>query len=369
MTSRTRIILIFWALGILALSGAAYWFFFIQSFSLAIPSPSTNQHEVNTLPAEIIYGSSAYEEIRTYKALGETAKVKELFEGMQQLYAPGTAERAIVDYDYGFYMMFSTEEAEEGITMLKGLAADEAVNPLTRAFAMEALGRATLTFGNAPATTVIFSTEPYSTIRASASTTYLATIGIFKAAVEIQPTAIAALRIAQYHSYVLHSHGATLTEEEKQMRREEYQTYMNIADAQMRLIEGKVAFAQYLADFYVTKAYTLSLMYFAKEHVDQSQVEELYRKAIALAQGSEQVFGIFNYAAFLSRTETETPEAVDALVAQLEQVPLVRRKLFNAYVANALRNQTGAYEDILRLRAYSPAFESYVEQLNIDVAS
>ncbi len=369
MSSRLRNIIVIWVALLLLAIGALYWFVYIRGVSFDANVPSREETpSISTTPAEQLYQSTAYEEIRAYKALGEVGKVRELFTGLQRNYATGTPERQVIDYDFAFYVAFSTGDPSEGIAMLQTIATDTTYNELTRALAMETLGRVAFTYGNASISAKIFDREPFSALFEGSYTA--AVYKLFEQAVDVYPTAIAALRTAQARSNALSAGKDTLSDEAKQTLRDEYQKYMTIADREATILAERPLYNSYLADYYSTKGATVATMYFAGESVFPEEVAELYKKSIALSQGSEQVFALFNYAVFLSKTDTSTQEEVDGLVARITETPVRTRRLFEAGIKNSLVDQKGNYADIVGLMAYSPAFKAYVEGVTkSDVAS
>jgi len=366
MNNRLRFILFFWVTLLLAGSGAAYWYLFIKGDVGTSPATSELPAANPYMDAELLSNSTAYEEIRAYTSLGDFGKVSELYGELKNMYATGSPERNVVDYDYAFFLTFPSGKPMEGILLLKEIVKNEQdYHALTRALAVETLGRAVDGFGDPAVTAYIFEGEPLGELLAQAGGDVSVALELlYEDSFRLHPTPRAAARIAQAKAQQLYEEEASLSEEEKEMLRNEFDAAVAQGDESAGLLENFSGFNEYVGSYNGLKALASATRFYAEaDPSDRVDADIFFKKAIQLTQGSTQVFYFYNYALFLSKADG-TPEEIEAVTARIIAAPARSRQLFETNMRNVLANDgTAAHADLTELMTSSPTFQTYIGQL------
>lgn len=366
MNNRLRLVLFFWIALLLVGCGVAYWYLFIQSDKgapvITDGSPVVNPY----IDAELLSHSTAYEEIKAYTSLGDFRKVDELYGELKNTYATGTSERNIIDFDHAFFTTFPYGKPKEGVSLLKDIVNNETdYNSLTRAFALETLGRAVGGFSDPAVTASIFEGEPLAALLAQADgNTAVALEFLYEESLRLHATPRAAARVAQTKAQRLYEGKDVLSVEEREALRKEFDAVVAQGDESASLVENFAGFNDYVGSYNGLKALAFATRYYAEATTaDRAFADTFFKKAIELTQGSTQVFYFYNYALFLSKTDGTTEE-IDAMVARIIGAPVRSRTLFETNMRNVRAHEgTVEHVDLTELMTSSAAFQTYIEQL------
>lgn len=368
MTKRFYTILAVWADLLACAAAAAYWYISSYRPEIIIGNPNVETDPIGDpfFKSEELMRSTAYQEIGSFLAAGNTEKVNDIYLDLKGTYATGTPERDVIDLDHAFFTTFSYAKPLEGVEMLKSIVIDVSeYDPTTRALAIEALSRAVSTYESAEVTSAVFAGEPFSTKFSIASNSAsAATIFLFEEAMKVRPTPLASARVAQEKARLLSTQKDVLSADEAQVLRDQFIDAMALADSSAEVIEGRTGFGDYLGIVNLAKGNAYALAFYGQmRESDKAQADAFFRKSIQLSQGTSQTFALYGYAIFLMRIEAPLAD-VESVIARLTQLPSHDRRLINEHFVNSYENTEAArHGSIIALMAYSPMFNTYVLNL------
>lgn len=366
MNKNTYTVLI---LGLVVFFGIAYvgWKYYQQVKDIP-PALTVEQVEEIKYDAGSRFSSENPEYARglEYLSAGDYDSAVGQLKLLQAQFPRNSSERNIIDYSIGVFLAFAPEKQKEAIDTFVGIVTDSAsYNPITRALAIEAIGRTYATTFSDSILAYIF-TDPYfkGYLNTANGDYALAMYTLALEGYRISKTPITSARLAEKVAMDLYAKKYS-SDAEKQELVKRFGEYLDAGRNEVDKMTDLPGYNIYRSEFLAIYGSALHYMVLAQvgPYV-RKDVEVAYQEAYTLADDGVKPFVILRYGAFLSIVAPEEKEGIEELSRRLQTIPQVRRAPFDAFLRNIVsqgeKRGGDTYRKVAVYRSKSPSFDSYV---------
>lgn len=361
------------AIGIVAVATAVFfgWKYYENHYRNGGSLPAVYTEDTKYNPgAELASKDEGYARGLEYIKSGDTAKGLAELRAAQSRYKPGSIERNVIDYTIPLVGVFESAPIS-AIGGLKFIASDTsgAYFDVTRALAIEAMGRSFATNYDPAILDEIFVNDPYfGHFLDEAKGNYVqALYALARFGYDLSKTPITSARLAEKAASDIEAKRYT-SDSEKAALEAAFDEYSKAGLAEMDKMEGFPEYAGYRAEFSSILGGAMASMHLSGAGtVTRADVEGMYQRAYTSANETLKPFIVLRYGAFISTVDPNNTALIGELSKRLSGISVARRAAFDRFIKNTMaigKPAGGAYELIVRFRKGSPEFDAYVKQVS-----
>ncbi len=291
-------------------------------------------------------------------------EARQVFGELRSLYATGTPERNTIDLSFASAAVFSGS-TDQSITELQHIVLDEkSYVPLTRAFAIEYMGRTYWAVNNPSILRKIFSGDSFFTniLAESKGDEAAALTKLLAYGYSLSPTPIIAARLAEKagNSFILNPQ---FTAAQKQTATRYLVDFLASGSSEIQKMTDPL-YAQYRAEFYSIYGGAIASSIIAHVATSYSvmDVEDAYDHAYREADDGFKPYVIYRYGTFLSQITPVDTVKIEDLSKRLSTLTPFQTRLFDSFLRNTLGQDSNdrRYKAIHAYMDASPTFKNYV---------